>query len=562
MKEGRWLGRQLLKYPFWTTLLLHFFILGLGISAALTFFSRHRQLAVILAFTIVTGLISLIILYLLVRRINHHQVQELLREHRQLNLIFNALEELLILKDRDRHWLQANRSVHEVLGLPDNWQGQKSEEMDKQVNRTNSKRIYAEEQLLLTGQPQQVEMKSLNRKTNRVRRLDLNYSLLRDELTNEEYILVYGRDNTKRREVETELRLAKEQLEAVIGNIAEAIIALNLERRIIKVNNAFERMYGWKAEEILGQKASVIIPETHMARAKALVAGLEEGESFIGIESAGLKKDGEIFDVSITLSPIRSPYGKIEGYTGILRDISERKRNEELLRKSEMLSVIGQMAAGVAHEIRNPLTSLKGFIQLIKSGDELKEKYIEIILSELERINMIVNEFMVLAKPQVSKPSLANFNRLLEDVVTLTSTQAVINNVNIEQLHADALPSILCEENQIKQVFLNIIKNAIEAMPQGGLITIQSNIEHEETEKPTLKIIVSDTGTGISKERLANLGEPFYTTKEKGTGLGLMVSMRIIRAHGGDITFASEEGLGTTVTVMLPFQRESFRLAE
>jgi two-component system, sporulation sensor kinase A len=223
-------------------------------------------------------------------------------------------------------------------------------------------------------------------------------------------------------------------------------------------------------------------------------------------------------------------------------------KTTEMLEASEKLAIAGQLAAGIAHEIRNPLTSLKGFLQLIRSGYQGKQEHYDIMASELDRIEMIVSELLVLSKPHhgvaLQKKDLL---ALLRQVVVLLESQAIMNNVQlITQFQVDSL-AIECNENQIKQVFINIIKNAIEAMPSGGSIVIEATKQFE-----WIHIRIIDQGLGIPAETLSKLGEPFYSTKEEGTGLGLMVSFKIIRNHGGSIKVQSKLGEGTTFDIQLP----------
>jgi two-component system, sporulation sensor kinase E len=169
------------------------------------------------------------------------------------------------------------------------------------------------------------------------------------------------------------------------------------------------------------------------------------------------------------------------------------------------------------------------------------------MLSELERIDMIVNEFLLLAKPQVSQFDQKDITQILYHTLAIMESQALMNKVDIHTSFTVNLPIILCDENKIKQVLINVMQNAVEAMPDGG--ALQLNIEQIENE---ILIQIIDTGHGISKERIKKLGEPFYSNKEKGTGLGLMVCYKIMEEHQGRIEVESEVGVGTTVNLYLP----------
>ncbi|CAM3415230.1 PAS domain-containing sensor histidine kinase [Paenibacillus lupini] len=272
----------------------------------------------------------------------------------------------------------------------------------------------------------------------------------------------------------------------------------------------------------------------------------------IFIENKLLCKDGQSIDVEMSSIRIHNYRGKMVILT-VIRDLTDRKRSEEMLVRSEKLSVIGQLAAGVAHEIRNPLTALKGFTQLLKSKAEGNSFYYDIMTNELDRINFIVNEFMTLAKPHFSKFSTRRLDHILHAVISILETQAILMNVSIRTEFENCIPSIYCDENQLKQVFINIIKNAIEAMPLGGQITISVAMEPDQEK---VRLTIRDEGMGIPDTIIRQIGQPFITTKEKGTGLGLMISSRIIEAHHGLMNISSVPDEGTTIEIILPLNME------
>ncbi|UAL48847.1 PAS domain S-box protein [Sutcliffiella horikoshii] len=228
----------------------------------------------------------------------------------------------------------------------------------------------------------------------------------------------------------------------------------------------------------------------------------------------------------------------------IIRDITERKQAEALMLQSEKLTVAGQLAAGIAHEIRNPLTAIKGFFKLLEREMEEKKEYFHIIESELSRIELILSELLLLAKPHQVYVHPVSVHSLLKDVTTLLETQAIMNNVWFDlKLKANS-PTIKCDENQMKQVFINLIKNGIEAMPSGGTIYIDTEDSGDE-----VVVTLRDEGTGISEDIIKRLGEPFFTTKTTGTGLGLMITFNIIKNHHGTVNVTSEVNEGTQIEV-------------
>ncbi|MFP3390681.1 PAS domain S-box protein [Brevibacillus sp. SIMBA_040] len=249
--------------------------------------------------------------------------------------------------------------------------------------------------------------------------------------------------------------------------------------------------------------------------------------------------------------PIFAPSGECDGFIIVSRDITERRNNEDLLRKTEKLSMIGELAAGIAHEIRNPLTALKGFVQLLSPSLKDKKMYADIMLSELERINFIVSELLVLAKPQNVHIRRISLVDLLNNVLTLLASEANLNNIHFHTSFSEA-PIIAGEENQLKQVFLNIIKNSIESITGHGEIHVSTR----PLEPDQVIVRLADNGCGISEDILPRLGEPFFTTKEHGTGLGLMISSKIIKDHNGSLHITSRKDEGTVIEITLPIARE------
>lgn len=234
----------------------------------------------------------------------------------------------------------------------------------------------------------------------------------------------------------------------------------------------------------------------------------------------------------------------------ILRDISERKQTEELMLKSEKLSIAGQLAAGNAHEIRNPLTAIKGFLQLMKPTMEENEHYFEIVFSELSRIELILSELLMLAKPQQNAvKERVNLKKIISEVTALLETQANLKGIFIKTDYEHDSMYINGDQNQLKQVFINLIKNAVESMPDGGTVHI---IMTED--EYSVNVTVKDEGDGIPENVLKRIGEPFLTTKEKGTGLGLMVTFNLIKNHQGAIQVDSKPDRGTAFHITFPKQ--------
>ncbi|NMO97888.1 PAS domain S-box protein [Paenibacillus lemnae] len=360
-----------------------------------------------------------------------------------------------------------------------------------------------------------------------------------------------GHYTNQLRQMIDENQSVKEYLESVINQTADAIHTTDTEGRIISVNRAFERLYGWEAPEAVGRQLAMV-PEKLQEEERGRLQRLLEGNTLAPVETTRIRKDGSRIEVSISTSPIRDEAGHITSLVSVSRDITERNRMEELLRRSEKLTTVGQLAAGVAHEIRNPLTTLRGFLQLQKQTQRAEPNHIELMLSELDRINLIVSEFLILAKPQAVHYQKKDLRYIMKDVLSLLDTQAHLYGVEFDLTHMDGPAYVHCEENQLKQVFINVLKNAVESMPEGGSVQIHIAMQAGDQ----IAVNITDFGVGIPEKLLPHIGEPFITNKDAGTGLGLMVSQRIIQSHQGTIEIESEEGKGTTVTILLPAAEE------
>lgn len=352
----------------------------------------------------------------------------------------------------------------------------------------------------------------------------------------------------------------QERLSTLINSMVDFVNFKDGEGRWIEANECGLKLFQLDHVDYRGKKDSELAQYTDFYGEALKNCEVTDEEAWRNkkitrIEEVLPLHDGstKIFDTIKV--PLFNHDGSRQGLVIIGRDITERREmvkqleeREERLRRTEKLSVVGELAASVAHEIRNPLTSLKGFVQLLQVEDPKHQMYYRIMHDELNRINFIVGELLLLAKPQLVKFSTVELQKLLHDVISLLSTEASLYNVQIEFQFSDEDILIECEPNQLKQLFINIIKNAIEASINGGTVSILMN----KCEDDNVSILVQDNGCGISEERLEKIGEPFYSSKEKGTGLGLTVSFKIVQSHMGTIQFDSQKNLGTSVSVILP----------
>jgi two-component system sporulation sensor kinase A len=314
--------------------------------------------------------------------------------------------------------------------------------------------------------------------------------------------------------------------------------------KFLDVNEAACRMLGYTRQEMLDQTPYSIAAEALVPEGDNTFQGIQRGESML-VEWVHVTKEGKRIPVEISAKPFKLNSRRM--VISIARDMTERKKTEEFLRYTESLSMIGELSAGIAHEIRNPLTSIRGFVQLLYSQSKMNRELQEIILSEVDRINSIISELLLLGKELPSERADCNLVQLLRQIVVLLNGQAHMTGNEIVMYTDLASLPLRCADNKLKQVFINVLKNAIEASPHGAEITVELNREGD-----TGVIRIADTGPGIPEELLNHIGSPFFTTKSEGNGLGVMISKKIIHNHMGTLQFKMNKPTGTIVEITLP----------
>jgi PAS domain S-box-containing protein len=335
--------------------------------------------------------------------------------------------------------------------------------------------------------------------------------------------------------------------EAIVRNSNDSITTIDLDYKITSINLAGQKMYGYTAIEALGQEITILAVPEGISELRDVLDRVKFGEEIIGYDMKRQKKDGKVIDVSLSISPIRDDRGQITGIMGIQRDITERRKMEAEMQKLDGLNLIGQMAASIAHEIRNPMTTVHGFLQLLGAKPALLEykDYFQLMIEELDRCNSIITEFLSLSRNTPIDLRRQNLNTILNKLLPMLHANALRNDqIIIAEL--GEIPNLELNEQEIRQVILNLARNGLESMPEGGVLTIRTYLE-----KDYIVITFCDQGSGIPGEVLENMGKPFLTTKENGTGLGLPVSYNIVYRHGGMIDIETGTS-GTTFFIKLP----------
>jgi PAS domain S-box-containing protein len=313
------------------------------------------------------------------------------------------------------------------------------------------------------------------------------------------------------------------------------------------VSPSVTAMLGYDPSELIGRLYTLFVHTEDYQRLSGIA--MPENEEICSLTYRLKRKDGVFIWVSSQISVVRHPDSNqpFELFS-VTSDVSAKIKAEHFILEYEKLNVVGQLAAGIAHEIKNPLTSLKGFIQLMKAGHELNQIYLAIMEEEIKRMESVSKELMLMAKPHKSDFSSFDVNCLADHAITLLMAEAAKKCIEITKRSTLDDGMLLCDGEKVKQVLINLLMNAIDAMETPGEIILElSNAEDG------IKISVSDCGTGIPEDLLDKIGKPFFTTKENGNGLGLMICYKIAEEHGGRISVDSSIH-GTTFTLHLPIR--------
>jgi PAS domain S-box-containing protein len=353
---------------------------------------------------------------------------------------------------------------------------------------------------------------------------------------------------------ESQFRLA-----AIVDSADDAIVSKDLNGIVKTWNFAATRIFGYTAEEMVGQSILKLIPENLKYEEDEILRKLRAGERIDHYETTRRRKNGELFDVPVTISPIRDDTGRVIGASKIARDISRRKQFEMLLIQSEKIAATGRMAAAVAHEINNPLESLINLIFLARQDSPEGSKAHKLLLTaeeELERVSHIARQTLGYYR-ETGTPAEVFLHDLIENVLVVYNSKIISNGISVAANFND-LQRITVSKGELLQVFSNVIANAIDAMNTGGTLDISTR-NFVGPSGPGIQIVISDTGLGIQAEHLPRVFEPFFTTKgNMGTGLGLWVARQLVESRGGQISIASNNGKknsGTVVTIFVPFAR-------
>ena len=351
----------------------------------------------------------------------------------------------------------------------------------------------------------------------------------------------------------------------ILDNIDRAVIAFDSDSRITLFNPAAEALMDCSSRQVVGKSYHDLFRDQETLLYLVKVA-LEEGRSITDDEGLYLhRSNASPLPVNAYTAPIFAQGGNQNGAVMIIRDLSRIKDLEGTLRRADRLSMLGTLAAGLAHEIKNPLGGIKGAAQLLSmelSKDSPLQDYTQIMIKEAERINFIIEELMDLGSPREPEISDVDLTRVMNDIVLLQREAARSRNILFKLKLDPSIPPVQGDEGLLTRLFLNLIKNARESISREGQVMIETRIASNyhmtgpgRRSSPMVDIIISDTGCGIDQQEMDRIFTPYFTTKSKGSGLGLAISQKIIEDHNGLLKIESTPNQGTTVTISLPLRR-------
>ena len=334
----------------------------------------------------------------------------------------------------------------------------------------------------------------------------------------------------------------------LVENMPIGLLAIDAEGRVVSFNQTAESVFRIPAGDVLGKSARDVLPRSVWA----LTERIKAHERIVGDEIALPVKGQESIPLDVSATWLQESNGAFMGYLILFRDLTEIKSLKREIERNERLASLGRLAAGVAHEIRNPLSSIKGFATYFRERyKEIPEdqKTAEIMIQEVERLNRVISQLLEFARPMNIQKEPTAIQTLVQHSLRMIQAQAASKNIKIEAKLASDMGEVSLDRDRINQVLLNLYLNAMEAMKEGGTLTIEVCRDDHDT---GMRLTVSDTGSGIKKEDLGHVFDPYFTTKPSGTGLGLAIVHNIVEAHGGEVSVESVSGRGTTVSIVLP----------
>ncbi len=361
-----------------------------------------------------------------------------------------------------------------------------------------------------------------------------------------------GRSGQQLQKAKTEIERLRVDTNKILDNMSSGILAIDSQGKILTVNPTAEQILGVDREDVFGLSVESALEALVPEFAGELLQALEAETSKQRHEILITQPDGREVPLGLSISMLKDENGRKRGVIAVFQDLTEARRMQERMRKADRLAAIGELSAGIAHEIRNPLASISGSIEMLYNELELSgenKRLMELIIKESDRLDRIINDFLEFARLRPPSRDAVSLCRCLDDVfVLLGNTPAMQGGLEAEIRHLDGDVTVRIDEEQMKQVLLNLAINAGEAMDGSGTILVETaRVGADE-----VRISFADEGVGIGEEEAARLFEPFFTTKEGGTGLGLAIANKIVEAHGGRIEVQNRAQGGAEFSIIIP----------
>ena len=455
--------------------------------------------------------------------------------------IFDLLPELILILDDGKKIMDHNAAASAKLGL--SAEELHGREISSIVAESGREAIAS--LLQSSDQGRHLESQFVTA-TGEVIDVDLDIKVL--EGTDRQYQVVIAKDITEQKKRDLDyLRFSN-----VIEHTINPIQITDAKGLMVYVNPAFEHASGFSKEELIGKNPRILSSGRHSrdfwGKVWRYILG---GKVWVG-QVENRRKDGSPLHTELLISPIVGDQGKVIGFLGAHRDITEQKMLEQQLVRSQKMESIGTLAAGIAHEVGNPLTSISSLVQVIQrtSNDEPAKEKLELIKNQINRIARIIRDLVDFSRPSTNVERPTDVNRVVRDALNIVQYGKKVKGISFEVELNESLPPLMLVADQLTQVFINILINAVDSFEgKSGTIQVVSGMNDGSVE-----IRIIDSGKGISKDDRDKIFEPFFTTKEvgEGTGLGLWVSYGIVRNFRGDILVESNPGKGSTFTVVFP----------
>ncbi len=501
------------------------------------------------------------------------QTQQLSESEQRYRVLFNLAADSIVVVDADGCITAANEREQEVFGYTESeLLGRSFLTFVCENGQSEVKSLF--EQVVHGAQQIPTKEILVSDVHHEIRPVEMD--MIRVGEKAELFVIVQLRDITERKQLEKQLRKYREELEekvqertkeiqqtkyyleSLLENANDVIYTLDIDQRFTYVNSQVA-MWGYRKEDLIGRPYLSLLSKRHRGRRLKDTLDIGAKQEY---EVEFVSRAGEHRSVVVSVSPLRNEKGAVSGVLGIARDVTERKRFDRQIRNTERLASVGKLAAGVAHEINNPLGGMLNCLYNIRKGTlspARQEEYLTYMDDGLRRAQQIVRQLLDFSQQHEPEPTLSNLMTIVERVLVLTDHTITEKHLTLVKEYDQGLPQVLVDPHMIQQVVMNLVLNAVQATAEGGRITIRLRRQDDACE-----VDVVDTGAGIPSDIRPHIFDPFFTTKPtgEGTGLGLSVSLGIVERHDGQLLVESEVGIGTIFTVRLPIVAGAFTMVK